>query len=311
MKRYLKLFSAAVIFIVLISSVSSAEDKEQPRKCIMVFGAHADDIEVMAGGTFAKYTIGENYEGICVMMSNNSCCGFTGRAQPGLGNPPLIKETGSPKFYPIDGLESIQIRTEEAKQAAAEYGAKIVFLNYREETIFIGRSRVWFGTKEFLKYNPPGRQIVSIASSIGEYIDEVIEMFKTYRPEITIIHTLGGEKQSHSNCGYLVYKAFKAAAAKGIPVGKLWMRAEKRRGFWLLDPDAQEYGRGKHDVRIDITDYVKIKREATLKHVSQNLENYIEELDKLIKDIEQGHRCYEEFITVFDYTKNSNKSVEK
>ncbi len=305
MKPHIKLLAAPVILLISLSFLSTAGEIGQPRKCIMIFGAHADDIEIMAGGTAAKYIIGEGYEGIYVMMSNNSCCGFTGRSLPGLGNPPVVKETGSPQFYPIDALESIQMRTEEAKNAAAAVGAKMVFLNLREETIFIGRKRVWFGTEEFIKYNPPGQQIASIASSIGEYINAVVDLFKTYQPEITIIHTLGGEKQSHANCGYMVYRAFKSAIAQKVPVGKLWMRAEARRGFWLFDPPAQEYGRGRHDVRIDITDYVKIKREATSMHVSQNVNQYIEQLDKLIEDVESGQKCYEEFITVLDNTKKS------
>jgi len=305
MKLHLKILAALVILHISLSFLSATDEIAQQPKCIMIFGAHADDIEVMAGGTAAKYIIGEKYEGIYVMMSNNSCCGFTGKSLPNLGNPPVVKETGSPQFYPIDALESIQMRTEEAKNAAAVVGAKIVFLNLREETIFIGRKRVWFGSEEFIKYNPPGRQIVSIASSIREYINAVIDLFKKYQPEITIIHTLGGEKQSHANCGYMVYRAFKNAIAQKVPVGKLWMRAEERRGFWLFDPPAQEYKRGKHDVHVDITDYVKIKRKATSKHISQNVGQYIEQLDKLIEDIKSGQKCYEEFITVLDNTKES------
>lgn len=32
-----------------------ATQSEKPRKCILVFGAHADDVDEIAGGTFAKY----------------------------------------------------------------------------------------------------------------------------------------------------------------------------------------------------------------------------------------------------------------
>lgn len=63
--KYLGLFAIAAFFTV------TAACQTKPRKCIMVFGAHADDVESMAGGTFAKY-IAEGYEGVYVCVINNT-----------------------------------------------------------------------------------------------------------------------------------------------------------------------------------------------------------------------------------------------
>jgi hypothetical protein len=75
MCRSFKALLLAVLCLITAAPVSS-QAKAKPKKCIMVFGAHADDVEPMAGGTFAKY-IDEGYEGIYVCVINNFAgCGI-------------------------------------------------------------------------------------------------------------------------------------------------------------------------------------------------------------------------------------------
>jgi LmbE family N-acetylglucosaminyl deacetylase len=81
-----------------------------------------------------------------------------------------------------------------------------------------------------------------------------------------------------------------------VPVGKLWMTVNG----WLLDTPAQENGRGKPDIHIDVRNYLKIKYEALNKHVSQNGgfgREYVSENET------QPREVVEEFITVIDNTK--------
>ena len=69
MKTNIKLInSILILFICSISGFSQANNK--PEKCILVFGSHADDVEEIAGGTFAKY-IAEGYKGVYVCVMNN------------------------------------------------------------------------------------------------------------------------------------------------------------------------------------------------------------------------------------------------
>lgn len=131
MQQHIKLLAIMVSLLILTSFVSSVAETGQPRKCIMVFGAHADDLELMAGGTFAKYIMGEGYEGIYVMVINNTCGCLIERAPGGRGAP-MFTVSRSPKTYPVGGLETIQIRTEETLQAAEVFGANPVFLNFHE-----------------------------------------------------------------------------------------------------------------------------------------------------------------------------------
>ena len=70
---------ASIVFINILFIKSYAGSDEQdpggsrngkPQKCIMVFGAHADDVDEIAGGTFAKY-IASGYKGVYVCVTNN------------------------------------------------------------------------------------------------------------------------------------------------------------------------------------------------------------------------------------------------
>jgi len=198
--------------------------------------------------------------------------------------------------YPADALESNQIRSEEARQAAAVYGAIPEFLDFCEPELFLGRKKIIYGTEEFIRYNPPGRKQISLATRYSEDVDIVLGLLEKYRPEIVITHTLGGEKLDHEGTAYMVYLAFKKAMDKNVAVGKLWMTVNG----WLLDDEAQRNGRGKPDVRINVSDFLPLKYEALDKHVSQNGGFG---RDYVIKNRTQPLEVIEEFICVIDNTK--------
>lgn len=281
-----------LILLFLVHAIQAQENK--PRKCIMVFGAHADDVESIAGGTFAKY-IAMGYEGIYVGAINN-LAGCNLERTPYFKGAPLFTISNSPHRYPVGALETSQIREEEALQAAAVYGAIPVFLNFNEPWFSMGRKQIDYGTWQYGQYAPTGRRLISIATIVSEDVNVVCDLLKKYQPEIVIAHTLGGEKLDHGNAAYLIYLAFKKAMQQKIPVGKLWMTV---RG-WLAD-DAQKNGRGKPDVLIDVTNFLKIKYSAYDKHVSQNGgfgRDYV-----LSNKRGPYNDKIEEFITVIDTTK--------
>lgn len=288
----LHLFTVLLIFLQFNFILAFGEDK--PRKCIMVFGAHADDVDEIAGGTFAKY-IAMGYEGIYVCVTNN-LAGCNLERTPYFKKGPNFTASDSPLKYPVDALETRQIRSEEALQAAKVYGAVPVFLDFCEPEIYFGRKLIIYATEEFIRFDPPGRRQINLATRYSEDVDLVVNLLKKYQPEIVITHTLGGEKLDHEGTAYMMYLAFKKAIVKNIPVGKLWMTVNG----WLLDKDAQRNGRGKPDIRIDVKDYLKTKYEALNKHMSQNGgfgRDYVTDNETQPKEVT------EEFITVLDYTK--------
>ena len=256
------------LLLLFCGNAALAQQKDKPRKCIIVFGSPAGDVEEIAGGTFAKY-IAEGYQGIYVCVMNN-LSGEELEKVPGNWDyrkgKPTLTLTPSPKMYQVGALESMQIRKEEGLAAAKAFNAVPLFLDFGEPELWLGRKLVIYGSKEFLRYNPPGRKEVAIATRYSEDVNFVLDILKKYKPEITIIHTLGGEKLDHRASGYLVYRAFIKAMDEGVPVGKLWMPVYG----WLASDFSQKNGRGKADVVVNIEKYIKTKDEAWNKHVSQN-----------------------------------------
>jgi LmbE family N-acetylglucosaminyl deacetylase len=293
MKKNNLLIPLLIVFLGIIqTSFFIVQGQGKPRKCIMVFGAHADDVDEIAGGTFAKY-ISMGYEGVYVCVTNN-LAGCNIERTPYFEGPNFTV-SNSPLEYPVGGLETRQIRSEEALQAAKVYGAVAVFLDFCEPEIYLGRKLIIYATEDFMNYNPPGRRQINLATRYSEDVDVVVDLLKKYQPEIVITHTLGGEKLDHEGTAYMMYLAFTRAMDKNIPVGKLWMTVNG----WLLDKDAQRNGRGKPDVHIDVKDYLKTKYEALNKHISQNGgfgREYVTENETQPKEV------IEEFITVLDNT---------
>ena len=202
----------------------------------------------------------------------------------------MFSISNSPQSYPVDALETIQIRAEEAISAAAVFHATPLFLDFREGFVWQGRSRFYLGSDTYHQYDPPGRQAVSLAEEESGNVDYLVDLLRKYSPEIVITHTMGGDKHDHGNSGYIMYLAFKKAMEKGVAVGKLWMRPKG----WLVDAEAKSKNRGNADVRIDVSKYVNVKYEALNKHVSQK---------GTIRKQTRPEEVTEEFITVLDNTK--------
>jgi len=286
------------LMLIICSLTGFSQGTDRPEKCILVFGAHADDVEEIAGGTFAKY-IAEGYKGIYVCVMNN----LSGNQIEKIpGNWDFLKGkltrelTKSPGIYQADGLETSQMRSEEAIEAAKIFGAEPVFMNFCEPEIWLGRKLIIYGTEDYLRYAPPGRRHIALATRYSNDVNFVVDLLRKYKPEIVIIHTLGGEKLDHGESGYMMYVAFKKAMAQKIPVGKLWMA----RYGWVTDPIALKSGRGVADIKINIKKNEDVKIAAWNKHVSQNGGN-------VRRDFFPRHpecnRDFEEFITVLDNTK--------
>ena len=253
-----------IFFILFPVNFILAQADQTPRKCILVFGAHADDVESLAGGTLAKY-IANGYEGIYVGAINN-LAGCSLERTPYFSGGPNFTVSDSPHKYPVGALETSQIREEEAKEAAAVLGVVPLFLNFKEPWFSMGRKQIDYGTDLFYQYSPPGRPLISLATYLDEEVDFVFELLKKYQPEIVITHTLGGEKHDHGNAAYKMYLAFKKAMQQKIPVGKLWMTVNG----WVADKDAQKNGRGKPDVHIDVKDYLKFRNSIRKRNFKRN-----------------------------------------
>ena len=196
-----RLLSIYLLFCICNAYPVKAQAKGSPEKCIMVFGAHADDVDEIAGGTFARYTA-KGYKGVYVCVTNN-LAGCNLECTPFFSS--RFSVSDSPMKYPVEGLETSQIRSEEAGAAASVYGAIPVFLDFCEPEIFMGRKLIIYGTQDFLEYDPPGRKQINLATRYTGDVNKVFELLEKYRPEIVITHTLGGEKLDHEGTAYILH----------------------------------------------------------------------------------------------------------
>src|SRR5438128_224547 len=83
-------------------------EEKSTSKCLIALGAHADDIDLRAGATLAKY-VAEGYTIVYGVVTTSA--------------------SGIPNMSPN---EAIKIRQKEAENAAKLYGAEPLFLNFHQ-----------------------------------------------------------------------------------------------------------------------------------------------------------------------------------
>lgn len=233
---------------------------------IMVIGAHADDVELYAGGVLSKL-IREGWRGIYVCATNNTAGNQLDSYNPSRPGGFLnVQKIQGP--YPSDALETMQIRKEEARRAAAVLGAEPVFLDLNETFCWIGRRQVYMDHPLWGSYDAPGHGSVTSASD-GPGLALAAGLMKKYEPDLVLTHILGDGNPEHGQTGDLAYRAFRRALAEGARLGQLWMS--------LKNPP-QYLGRApaRPDISVDVTAFAPLNRRALAEHMSQNggLANY-------------------------------------
>ena len=120
------------------------------KKCIMAIMAHADDLEIFAGGTMAKFTE-QGYQGILVMLTGN----MSGAA------------VGKKKYQAVLPREAAPVREQETRNGAAILGVKkIESLNFQELVYSNGTKFVWpYDPGYQYEYPGYGPTLPSVASN--------------------------------------------------------------------------------------------------------------------------------------------------
>ncbi len=224
---------------------------------IMAVMAHADDMEVYAGGTMAKFAE-QGYEGILVMLSANTA----GAAAPGKSYRQTLPE------------ECIPLRAQETRAAAALLGVRTVeFLGFQDMLHSDGREFLYLGDPGFNPTLPGAGPLLPAVAMNPRLIAPVREVMARYEPEIVIAqHTFSGFE--HMTAGHIVNLAFRQALGAGASLGQLWLPAAVRHCTW--DSDLRVYP--SPNILIDITAQWEKKAAAMLAHRSQRLEGAIEKI---------------------------------
>jgi LmbE family N-acetylglucosaminyl deacetylase len=253
---------------------------------VMGIAAHADDFEISFGGTFAKL-LAEGWKGVYVIVTNNTAGNQLEAYNPSRpGGYLSIQKIKGP--FPIDGLETIQVRQEETRHAAAVFGVEPIFLNLNETFCWLGRQQIYMDDPRWPLYNAPGNGIVTDGPE-GKGLEMATALMKKYQPDIVLTMLLGEENPEHGETADLAYRAFARAAREGANVGQVWMALKGRRQYLervRLDPD----------VGVDVTPQVQLDHKALAQHVSQNGG------DPPIRQEKIGDRYFEQFVIAADRT---------
>lgn len=257
---------------------------------VMAIGAHADDVEGSFGGTLANL-IDQGWKGIYVVATNNTAGNHLDSVheQPRPEDYLNIQKVLGP--FPAGALETIQIRQEESRRAAAVFGAQPEFLNLHETWFWLGRQEVYFYDPRWSRYDPPGTGIVTSAAAGSKGLDLAVELIKRYQPDVVLAMLLADRNPEHGETGDVTYRAFVRAAREGAHVGQLWMTMRER-------PQYLERVRMDPDISVDVTRQIPRVLAALEQHVSQGQRPAGNQarLDRFRID---GH-YYEHFVLVVD-----------
>lgn len=245
--------------------------RQQP--VVMGVGAHCDDVEIQMGGTL-QHLIQQGWKGVYVITTNNTAGNYLRGGPQGAA-------------FPIGGLETIQVRQEEGRRAAAVFGLEPHYLNLHEFILFMGRKKISMHDPEWGLYDAPGHGSITSASE-GKGLELMTALLERYQPDLVIAHLLA-DKPEHGQSGDLVYRAFKRAAGRGARLGQLWIPVGRYLEYF-------QRVRLKPDISIDVTEPNELNWEALQHHVSQNAAGMIG-----IKP-QPGRKRSEHFIVAVDNT---------
>ncbi len=220
------------------------------QKKIMAIGAHADDIELRAGGTLLKY-LKKGYEIIYIMSTNNFSGCWSKRQTDGS----IKVEKPIPEII-------MKQRKLETEKAAAVFGTSPVHLDHPQRHYNLPD-----GSQAELRYgSPPAPMVKSNVSSIltapenPDNIEKLSEFIKKHSPECIVTHGPIQVNPEHSATSLLVTRAWKKAKEDGISCGLL---------YWGEEHVIFGQVSCKWDSFINISDYLEEKINAIAIHETQ------------------------------------------
>lgn len=227
------------------------------KKRIMAIVAHADDMEVYAGGTMAKF-VGQGYEGIEVLLTASMAGG----------------KIGERSYRQVAPSEIKPVRNEELRAGAAVLGVDIVErLDFQSTMHSDGEDFVWLGDDGFQASHPLAGPLLPAVAINPKLLRPVVDLIAKYEPEIVIgQHMTSGFE--HVCAGHIVNLAFRQAMADGASLGQLWLPMAVRHCTWASDLRIYP----SPNILIDITDTWDRKVEAMLAHTSQALADAVEKV---------------------------------
>lgn len=225
--------------------------KTKTTPCIAAILAHADDLELNCGGTFAKH-IARGYKGVYGVLS--------------LCNSGWNKDSGHGGYSPSRGI--VPRRAAEAAAAAKVFGAEFFQLDLMENIFTDSAGKIVavdFPRKGYRGEEPPrGGVPLAVAAGAGstgffkdDSVDRVADVLIRNRPRIVICQIVDTNNPDHFAAALIVHKAYRLAA-RSVKLGPLYMGCAE---------DA--FVKKAPDLIVDITGHEATVEQALQCHQSQ------------------------------------------
>jgi LmbE family N-acetylglucosaminyl deacetylase len=256
------------------------------KKSIVAIMAHSDDIDIFAGGTFAKY-MGKGYKGLYGVLSRCNS-GWT------------ITENKGGHYLP--SVEIIPQRKKEAQAAADVYGAELYYEDLLENCYTKKDGSLLlpgYKSSEAMSENEKlDGTLLCVASGAGTWenhpvVENVVDILIKWEPEIIIAQCIQNLNPDHFSAAMIVAKAWLIAKEK-VDIGPVWLP---------LMQDQHAFPKLNADIAVDVTGYTEMALKGVMCHISQGL-GIVKYREPLIQGWEiagkrHGCKCAEEFSLAF------------
>lgn len=175
-------------------------------KAVMAVGAHADDVEIHAGGTLEKY-FHAGYKVIYVQSTNNMS-----------GQISSLAADGKRQNRQVSTSEILPIRKRECAAAAKEWDTEAIHLDhpqrhYTDENLQKVELRYGAPIPATVPGNVPS---ILTACEDKDSIARLRDLIVEKDPEVVLTHCIAQENPEHFCTSLLVTRAYWAAVEKGF-----------------------------------------------------------------------------------------------
>jgi len=224
------------------------------KKSIVAIMAHSDDIDIFAGGTFAKY-MAEGYKGLYGILSRCNS-GWT-----------ITEEKGG---HYLPSVEIIPQRKKEAQAAANVYGAELYYDDLLENCYTQKDGKLLLPGYKTVKVIDKDENLdgtlLCVASGAGTWenhpvVEHIADILVTWEPEVIIAQCIQNLNPDHFSAAMIVAKAWLIAKEK-VDIGPVWLP---------IMQDKYAFPKLNADIAIDVTGYTETALKGTMCHKSQGL----------------------------------------
>lgn len=266
--------------------------------CIMVIGAHADDNELLFGGTLFKARA--QGLGVIYLQSTNNMAGRHSR----------LRDDGSVTHALENAPDMMKLRKGECDAAAALFDTRPVHLDHPQRFWSDGRIErieLRYGERRMPGGVPPDVPSILTAHEDAACVAGLADRMIAHHPLCILTHAQSSQDLEHVATALLVMKAFRAATERGLRADLLQGPDDRAP---LDDPDLAPF-RGFHgsgipaptwdlffgeanarwDTFIDITDFLDRKMDAIGKHRCQMPTAHLPTHPSRIRARQRGSIC--------------------